>query len=241
MPRLLAPHSPCALTPSSPDKVHETDFVHGKDGREWIWIKIPKTGTQAYRAVFFPEIPYTALQTHLPWSHISLALSDPIGFTVVRNPLTRFKSAIGHITASKAHLDIQFEDTEDLVTFFESFEESLHLQFSEDFSPTWGKEHFQLATLNCERCGIWIPGFIHALLKPQIVWAYHPKVRTFKYEHLEEFNSFVKDDLGYDLSLLQRRNVTKTTGIDHLNFNDPRVVALVKRLYAMDYEAFQYA
>ena len=210
-----------------------------KNGDEWVWIKIPKTATISYRTLFFPELPSRTNQVHVPWHQIPEFKTTP-GFTVVRNPISRFKSVVGHLmNNTRTHFNFEFTDTDDLVSFFEQHEEYL-TNNAETLSETWVKETFQLSALTCNTCNMSYPGFFKAMFSSQVFWAYHPNMKVFKYEDLSSFNNFIVNVLGYDATQIVHANKTEQDKISHIDFTDSRIVSFVKRLYTVDYEAFGY-
>lgn len=240
MPKFDRVHNPiCHSAPFTIENgSEEGDYVQSRvTGEKWLWIRIPKTATIAYREIFFPEISEHMIQSHVP---LKSFFDWKYAFTVVRDPMSRFKSAIGHLTGSnRAHLNIQFTDTDDLVEFFASVYSTLKENF-DDYAPGWVNETFKPYNVTCEQCGMYVPGFIYSLFTSQMYWAYHPKVRVFKYEDLSAFNSFIETELGYSTAKLKKRNATDKNTLAHLDFTDPRIVELVKKIYKIDYEAFNY-
>lgn len=236
MPKFDQAPSKCKIT-----KAHASleDFVVSRTtGKKWLWIRIPKTATISYRRIFFPDIPRNSLQTHSSWWDFREDDWDE-GFTLVRHPRRRFRSAIGHLAGThRSHLTLQFRDTQDLVEFFQPIV-PVFIRDIEDLSPTWVKKVFQPHHLSCKNCGFNVPNFISALFTPQVHWAYNPKIRFFKFEEMDKFNEFIERELGYDTSSLTHDN-TSRSDLSHIDFDHPDVVTIVEQIYGIDFDVFEY-
>jgi hypothetical protein len=217
----------------------ETDEVVSKvTGEKWIWVKVPKTATVAYRAIFFPEIAPHALQTHKTYHSLSFPDDGRQAFTVVRNPLNRFRSAVAHLLGKSNHFAITFSSTTHLVDFFTPLVP--YLKEHRWYATEWTEQHFLCRGSSCPECKLYYPGFIHSIFASQVHWAYHPSVRVFRHERIEEFNTFIETELGYDTTCVARANVSRAEGVAHIDFTAPAVIDLVHQLYDVDYMAFGY-
>jgi len=81
-------------------------------------------------------------------------------------------------------------------------------------------------------------GGFFALFRTQTEMAYHPKVKIFKYENISEFNNWIENTLGYDVSKLETRNKSET--FTSINTNTNRFKELVEYLFHDDFKLFGY-
>lgn len=81
---------------------------------------------------------------------------------------------------------------------------------------------------------------VQSIVMPQIVFAYHPKVKVFPYENLSEFNHWIETTLGISTSKLTHENTSshKTLNID---VSTKKFKDLVYYLYKDDFKVFGYS
>ena len=216
-----------------------------RDNKQYFWIKVPRTATQAF-SKFFTQ--YTSKEPGIPediHSHFSyLELKEMYkqqlpAVSVVRHPVSRFKSIIYYL--ADRHINTQssakllWESTESCVNF-------LNMVFDR----------------NCELKGASIPSvfldtdvsefipirnFInatHSFFKTQAEYVYHPKVKIFHYEKLNEFIEWIDTSLGYDVSKISRFNASTNTTRVNVDFNHPEFIKTIENLYYIDYKVFGY-
>ncbi len=159
--------------------------------------------------------------------------------SVVRHPVSRFKSIIYYL--ADRHINTQssarllWESTESCVNF-------LNMVFDR----------------NCELKGASIPSIFldtdvsefipirnfinatHSFFKTQAEYAYHPKVKIFHYEKLNEFIEWIDTSLGYDVSKISRFNASVHTNRVNVDFNHPEFIKTIENLYYIDYKVFGY-
>lgn len=83
------------------------------------------------------------------------------------------------------------------------------------------------------------PVFTTAFFITQTRFAYHPKIKTFKYEDLSKFNSWIEHVLGYDTSNLIKYNSSSDVRIN-IDFTTKRFKQLVQYLFYDDFKVFGY-
>jgi hypothetical protein len=197
------------------------------DGREWIWIRIPKTAGRAYSEIFNHDEGHS----HLSYQQ-SIEKYGNVGraFSVVRNPTDRLKSGIMH--------DIEdFEWNNPGVSF-----------------PDWMTDinslcdlFFKAVDKNCiikdEISYIKIlkdASMMSEVLKTQCSAVHHPDVKIFKYENLQEFNEWIENTLGYDVKRITINGASNYQKYNWLDFSNPRFIELCKVLYKHDYDVYGY-
>ena len=65
------------------------------DGKNWLWVNVPKTASTAVMRTFFPSMGINE-QQHNSYEELIQAYGNLDAFTTVRHPVTRFKSALNH-------------------------------------------------------------------------------------------------------------------------------------------------
>lgn len=209
-------------------------IVHGE--AQSFWVKVPKTGTKAYRALLFPgnecicgSAECLHFHTHSTYRELAELYGQTLpGFSVVRHPVTRFRSALNHLLPL---YNTTFADTEALCDFLEHSQLGSYVTSEPFLEPLFD-------TTPCTIPFSDIADLTHTLFMPQMYWAYHPQVTIFHYENLPKFNSYLAT-LGYDTSTLQQRNV-RPNQLAHIDFTHSRITSIVERLYRDDYEVFGY-
>lgn len=197
------------------------------DNSEWIWIRIPKTASRAYRCVF----DFNEGHSHLSYTD-SIFKYGNVGkaFSVVRDPVQRLKSGITH--------DIeQFEFDNPNVPFpswmmdinllcdlfFEAIGENCKIKNEKTYVDI-----IQDADMMCE------------VLKTQCSAVNHPEVKVFRYENLEEFNNWITNTLGYKTICFEVNGASNYKKYNWLDFSNPRFAELCRIIYKEDYEVYGY-
>lgn len=84
----------------------------------------------------------------------------------------------------------------------------------------------------------WIPSIFTAVFTSQLRFAYHPRVKIFKYENIGEYNTWIENTLGYDTSKLQRLN--KSNYDIPIDTTTTKFKELVEYLFYDDFKVFGY-
>jgi hypothetical protein len=186
------------------------------------------------------------------------------GVSVVRNPYDRFISSLKYLKM-KQHESVNAKKNKIVLRVCEFCGEASHMEqnhFVAITTPTheynWMEQentfydfmysHFDK---NCEVK----PGYtweeifhsesaglmqIRSVLKPQMFFAYHPKVKIFHFEKMHEFNGWIEETLGIPTKNLTRDN---TSGNQELNIDttSKKFKDLVRYLYPDDLKVFGYS
>lgn len=212
-------------------------IVSTVDNKEYFWIKIPRTATYSYKELFKRYNEITE-EKHTHHSYLELCRKHDKqlpGFTVVRHPLTRFKSILYYLASR--HTDT----TSDARNLWESTQGCVEIL----------NAYFQR---NCELKGISIQSIfldinvensihspIAAFFKTQVEYAYHPKVSIFHYERLDEFKHWIETILQYDTTNIPVINSScKTHTKINVDFKNPELIRTIENLYHIDYKIFNY-
>jgi hypothetical protein len=218
---------------------------------KYLWLKVPKTGTMAYKKLF------SLYNDSEPEGHYHYSYLDGIkqygkfpGVAVVRHPLVRFISGLKFIKTKKEQCfagnciihpnkpsgiycsghtyNIDFLSSTDACVKF------LKKNFQKNCNTGVYRDEFFFKFFNAEKHGFIINFFI-----TQTSLVYHPKVKIFYYENLHEFNTWLENELGYDTSLLEQVNVIKNNNLG-VNFDDEEFIRTVEWLFYDDYKIFGY-
>jgi len=238
-------------------------------GDNYFWIKIPRTGTVSYQELFI-GIDATSEQfehSHFRYGEIhctdvEASLFQSPGFTLVRNPMSRFISGLQFIKKTMNVYDLKnlkniievksqcpfckketvnmvektkfaasynifdFLKTEDIFYDFmySNFDKNCHLKNGAQF-----EEIFRVSDAS----------FVRSFFQTQVYWAYHPKVKVFKYEEIDKFNNWIKETLGYDTTKLNIKNSSSTFDLP-FDTNSNKFKKLVKHLFYDDFRYFNY-
>lgn len=198
---------------------------------KYIWIRIPRTASKTYGKVFFPDGNYE--HRHNNYYHETYTHGEISAFSVVRHPYTRFVSSVKYMVkqqnlrgkVDRFNFTLPCENTEVLCQFFNDNLEKLQ----DCFSSTAYQEVFKTDDL----------GFVRLFFIPQHHYAGFPLVKIFKYESLNEFNSWIETTLGYDTSKIEVFN-SSADELRHINFEDPTLIEIIQRLFEADYKFFGY-
>jgi hypothetical protein len=84
---------------------------------------------------------------------------------------------------------------------------------------------------------------VASFFQTQVYWAYHPKVKIFKYEEISKFNNWIEENLGYDTSQLTHINASRKkelSDVINVDFTTDKFKKLVKHLFYDDFRYFNY-
>jgi hypothetical protein len=187
-------------------------------------------------------------------------------FTMVRNPLDRFISSIYFIATCR---EIYLREGGNIFRETNSYCEicgSLHptmVDLSKKESPYNFFEFYKNEEIfyqffydnfnkNCElKYGIdlysifntYNPAMVGSFFQTQVYWAYHPKVKIFRYEEIDKFNDWIEENLGYDTSQLVHKNASRKkelSSVINIDFTTDKFKKLVKHLFYDDFRYFNY-
>lgn len=198
---------------------------------KYIWVRIPRTASKTYGKVFFPGGNYE--HRHNNYYHETYTYGEINAFSVVRHPYTRFISSVRFMVkqqnlngkTGRFNFTIPCENTRVLCEFFEDNVEKL----KNCFSNTAYHEVFK--TMDTD--------FVKLFFIPQHHYAGFAPVKIFKYESLNEFNEWIETVLGYDTSTTEVFN-SSADELQHIDFENPKLINIVQRLFEEDYKFFGY-
>lgn len=198
------------------------------DGQEWIWIRIPKTATRAYRLIF--EMNNDA-HTHLSYKEsIEKYGNIERAFSVVRNPVDRLKSGITH-------------DIDEFKKIYPNRQYPSWMMNIELLCDVF----FNILGENCKiknqpayTALSWEAGMMAEVLKTQCSAVNYPEVKVFKYENLTQFNEWIESTLGFNTTQVVVNGASDYEKYNWLDFTNPRFTELCKMIYKEDYEVFGY-
>jgi len=186
-------------------------------------------------------------------------------FTMVRNPVDRFISSI-YFMAYRREMSSQFNNITQEINRYCEFCGSLHpiiVEYHQKDSPINFFEFYKNEEIfyqffydnfnkNCElKYGIDLYSIfdtsdislISSFFKTQVHWAYHPKVKIFRYEEIDKFNNWIEETLGYDTSQLIHVNASykkELSSVINIDFTTDKFKKLVKHLFYDDFRYFNY-
>lgn len=206
-----------------------------RDDTEYFWIKVPRTATHSFKKVFSKYNTFDE-DKHYHRSYVNLCdIYDKKlkGVTLVRNPLTRFKSIINYISitqqSSNSGVNQLWESTDSCINFLNS-------NFLRNCIPKAPSVTDLFIDVESQR---YVNNY-EAFFRTQTEYAYHPKVKIFRYEHMHEFVVWISNSLGYDMTELPLMNTTRTNTPVNVDFTDPDLIKTVENLYYIDYKVFNY-
>lgn len=238
--------------------------------KKYFWVKVPRTGTHAYQRLLFPELHQEKtliFHSHAPFLDFSrsMCVKKPHiehGVSVVRHPQDKFISGLRYFQMksvfNKEHRPEKFLKVCD---FCGEVSEITHQQWdNETGTPNVVLDFLQDETTfydfiysyfdrNCMlKSGYtWEQvfqtenlGAVHSIFKPQVFFAYHPKVKIFHYENIQEFNSWIETTLGISTATLTTENTSKHH-ILNIDVTTKKFHDLVRYLFHDDFQVFGYS
>lgn len=205
------------------------------DETEYFWIKIPRTATHSFKLIFGK---YNDLNEdkhyHYPYVDLCEKYDRKLtGITLVRHPLERFTSIIHYLAHrqedSKSNIKQLWESTDSCINFLNS-------NFLRNCQPK--APHVLDLVIDLET-DEFIKAHI-AFFKTQTEYAYHPNVKIFRYEKMEQFIEWIKTSLGYDVQKIPKINRTHKREVVKVDFTNPDLIKTVENLYYIDYKVFNY-
>lgn len=214
------------------------------DNEEYFWIKVPRTATQSFNK-FFRQYnaaePGTLEGKHYHYSYLELQelyKKTLPAISVVRHPVSRFKSIIYYLAdrfmGIDSDINLLWQSTDSCVTFLNKFfgrncyvkQGELNTIFFETETTIDSSQNYY--------------GAISSFFKTQVFWAYHPKLKIFHYETLDEFIDWIDVSLKYNINDIPVLNVSTKTKNVNVEFNNPEFVKTIENMYYIDYKLFGY-
>ena len=220
------------------------------DGKNWLWVNVPKTASTAVMRTFFPSMGINE-QQHNSYEELIQAYGNLDAFTTVRHPVTRFKSALNHTChlcmCGQCTFSEQYVSTLDVIYFLrdmlvlknerKDFFRAIYKNGESDYYKNIVeimryrfKKSIHNVHENCLRVSAYVSQTF-MLEGPQ------EKLRIFKYENLVELSEFIQNELGYTFDNTVYRKYPNKLGVD---FNDPTLLYLIYELYREDFTNFKY-
>lgn len=201
----------------------------------YAWVRIPKTATRAYTQLLSGDNRHY----HMPYNKI-IEVNNNITIpcvTVVRDPYTRFVSIMRHFSlALNAQImhprhtnhpySIPVRNTTEFCNFFYKYYDKNLIPFEKTIHNTICRHNIQM----------YMPFFKTQV--NMIIGANNPLI--FRYEHLEEFNTWLTTEIGVDSTQLQHIGKITTDFPFNIDLYSDEVKTLVKYLFEEDYIKFNY-
>jgi hypothetical protein len=220
------------------------------DKKKWLWVNVPKTASTAVMRTFFPSMEINE-QNHQTYNHLINMYGSFDAFTTVRNPITRFKSALNHTlnvcVCGECKITDRPIDKMDVIHFLSDmlklknerpdFFRAVYMNGESDYEMNVARSMAKRFSKNIVPNGILclrIPAYVSQTF---ILEGPQEKLRIFKYENLQELSGFIKNTLGYDMNNTIYRKYPNKLGVDFL---DPTLLDLVHELYREDFTNFNY-
>lgn len=225
------------------------------DNSKWIWINIPKTASTLVRNAIFGYDNILDGQIHLTYTENVAIHGWHTGFTVVRDPLTRFRSGLNHVFSECAcgQCTIFYDRppiTEEVIGFLSdivqlknTYKDFHKLSYNNGSNNLWleilkaMQKRFikSRIIMNPSDCVMW------AFILPQFL--YLDKMDTtdyiFRYENLSEYAKFIENTLGYRVNT-QVKHREYTYKLNDVDFTSKEIQPLLHQYYSEDYNQLNY-
>lgn len=202
------------------------------NGKQWLWVNIPKTATTSTMKAIFPNKEYNS-QEHYTFKELIQKHQDKYDvFTMVRNPYDRFMSGLNHIFSvcecNKCTFNLkELPTTEEVISFVadmlvlksktENFFDTVYKNKVNntylDVVKSIQKNFVRNIVIGSPTCVRW------SLVTPQnyiLNGLQYGKI--FRYENIDAFFNFVTYTLGYPIPTEHYRNYTnKLVNVDITN------------------------
>lgn len=221
------------------------------NGKEWLWVNIPKTASTTTMKTFFPEMEYYN-QIHSPYIELEQQFGIHDVFTVVRNPVTRFMSGLNHIFSvcecNKCIVDLsEPPTTEDVILFLKDvlyLKQNTHNFFQTlyrnrvntlylDVVKSFQKRFYKKILIGDVDCVRWT-----LVMSQNFMLEGAKNIKVFKYENIEEFFAFMNIELGYTVITERFRNYTNK--LTNINSSNSTLQTLIYELHKKDFELYNY-
>ena len=204
------------------------------NSEKYFWIKVPRTATFSYKEIFkkynqeekdHPHQSYRALcRIH--------GMNLP-AVTVVRHPLTKFISSVYYIEHRQPHT------TSIIKNLWQSTESCINLLNASFYKNCIRQTTSMFEVFIDSDSDVALTSY-GAFFTTQTELAYHPAVKIFKYENIENFSSWIQENLGYDVSAVPKINGSEYHKKLNVDFNSRELIETVENLYYDDYKVFGY-
>jgi hypothetical protein len=173
-----------------------------------LYVHIPKTGgTSILTAPWIIAHGSFEKSPEIPTKDLNLKLS----FTFVRNPYTKFVSAVLNHKYATSKTFVKFVKGEFLGSYKEKF-------------ATWGT-----------------PGVTWMELQPQYRFVYHNKIRDVDFVgRFEKMNKGWERVCEYAEEEFSLPHLNKGKYQNHMDFYTPETIKIINEVYAKDFELFGY-
>jgi len=239
-----------------------------KDDTKFFWIKIPRTATITYSDFFTSELQgniQNIVHEHYRYTtrvfcHCNNTYTEYTNlpaFSVVRNPISRFISSLRYLYAFNENINLKNRKNPkqmcpvchslSAIDFIETFSDRKFIDFYRD-ETTFYDFLYDTFDRNCvlkseltmyDAFSTIDPRFISSFFRTQVYWAYHPKVKIFKYEQLHEFNEWTVSTFQYDIRNLSHKNSSQSIKFP-VDLTTNKFKQLVKHLFYDDFRYFNY-
>lgn len=212
-------------------------IITDKTNVNWYYIKIPRTATKSYTSLMDPAFARRIQankfhpQGHSPYFFLSTREpTDTKYFTVVRNPVERFRSSLQYMAYRRqisAGIDFTLpcDTLPNLINFFyENFDRNCVVK-----TKTL-EEIFEVPR----------PWFVGTFFQTQVWWAGHPDIKVFRYENLPELNTWLSAEFNLDTRTIAHIGAVEHDVLAHLDFTDPDFIKLVEHLFYEDFQMYNY-
>lgn len=216
-----------------------------KNQEKYYWVKIPRTGTVSFQMLFELygdcELEKDAKEgehRHYYYKKLCEMYNETLpGVTVVRHPLTRFISILYYMVCSHTY-DPRHNENYNIHHLWESTDSCV------SFLNTWFDRNLELKAPSLSTFfttnNIKHSKSYNAFFTTQAQYAYHPKVKIFHFEKMYEFEHWIEDTLGFDVTKLEKTNTSCKNHKVGVDFTSPYFIKTIENLFYIDYKLFDY-
>lgn len=225
------------------------------DNSKWLWINIPKTASTLIGNALFNHENSEGRQDHYTYTENVEMHGKYTGFTVVRNPITRFISGLNHVFSHcSCKMCITFPENppntnqvikflKEIVDLSKSIDNFHYKTYYNGSDLLWLElvKSLQKNFINNkiimdpENCVMW------SFILPQYLYLDKMEVRDyiFRYEELSTCTQFIENRLGckVDTSLRPRSFEYVLQNVD---FNNTEIQKLLHAYYEEDFKQLNY-
>lgn len=225
------------------------------DNSKWLWINIPKTASTLVRnSIFEPDHPEDR-QDHYTYIENVEMYGKYIGFTVVRDPVSRFISGLNHVFnhCYCGECEIFYDvppTTDDVILFLQDITDLSktitdyhNKSYYNATSDVWWEivKSMQIRFIKNIimrtpwDCTMW------SFILPQFVYLDEMDNRDyiFKYENIQTCVNFIENKLGYKVDTSKRPR-SFPYRLQNVDFQNPIIKTLLHEYYKEDYKQLNY-
>lgn len=225
------------------------------DNSKWLWINIPKTASTLIRNAILNNVNEMEGQVHYTYLENVELYGRHTGFTVVRDPMTRFISGLNHVFSEcacgkcillydrppKTEEIIQFLN--DIVTLSKNINNFHYKTYYNGHDLLWMDIVKSLQKYCIKSKVIYDPVncVMWSFILPQYLYLDGMEVRDyiFRYEDLKACAKFVDNTLGYKVNL-QKRVRNYSYKLNDVDFDSVELKELIYQYYEEDYKQLNY-